>query len=179
MNVLHYRFNEKELKTLLDSLVIIVDTREQKNQHILDYFRKKEVQFKLQTMKTGDYSAMIPANAELGLTRDLYFSAAIERKNGVDELVESIKDRSRFENELIRSTQHPFRLIVEDLQGYEKILNKHYRSKYDPKALLGSLKTFEVRYDFTTVFLDPKTSGNYILHHFLYFAREQLKGGIN
>lgn len=179
MNTIHYRFTDKELKTLLDSLVIIVDTREQKNTHILNYFQKKNVPFKLRTMKTGDYSAMIPANSELGLTRDLYFSAAIERKNGVDELVESIKDRQRFENELIRSTKHPFRMIVEDLHGYEKILMGNYRSKYEPKSLLGSLKTFENRYNFTTVFLDPKTSGNYILHHFLYFAREQLKGGIN
>lgn len=178
MNGIHYRFTEKELKTIVDSLVIIVDTREQRNQHILDYFRKKNVPFKFQTMKTGDYSAMIPANEELGLTRDLYFSAAIERKNGVDELVESIKDRSRFENELIRSTQHPFRLIVEDLQGYEKILNGHYRSKYDPKALLGSLKTFENRYNFTTVFVSPITSGNYIYFTLLYHARELLKGGL-
>jgi ERCC4-type nuclease len=179
MNTIHYKFNDKELKTILDSLVIIVDTREQKNTHILDYFRRKEVPFKLRAMKTGDYSAMIPANPELGLTRDLYFSAAIERKNGVDELVESIKDRSRFENELIRSTQHPFRMIVEDLDGYEKILNGKYRSKYKPESLLGSLKTFENRYNFTTVFLSPNTSGNYIYHHFLYMAREQLKGGIN
>jgi ERCC4-type nuclease len=179
MSGLHYRFTDKELKSLLDSLTIIVDTREQKNTHILNYFVKKNVPYKLRAMKTGDYSAMIPAKPELGLTRDLYFAAAIERKNGVDELVESIKDRSRFENELIRSTKHPFRLIVEDLQGYEKILTGNYRSKYEPKSLLGSLKTFENRYNFTTIFMDPKTSGNYILHHFLYFAREQLKDGIN
>lgn len=177
--MLHYRFTDKELKTILDSLVIIVDTREQRNQHILDYFRKKDVTFKFQTMKTGDYSAMIPKNEELGLTRDLYFSAAIERKNGIDELVESIKDRSRFENELIRSTQHPFRMIVEDLQGYEKILTGNYRSKYEPKSLLGSLKTFENRYNFTTVFLSPITSGNYIYYSLLYHARELLKGGLN
>lgn len=179
MNAIHYRFNEKELKIILDNLIITVDTREQKNMHILEYFRKKGIQIRNRTMKTGDYSAMIPAMPEMGLARDLYFSASIERKNGVDELVESIKDRSRFENELIRSTKHPFRMIVEDLEGYEKILKGTYRSKYDPKALLGSLKTFENRYNFTTVFLSPNTSGNYIYHHFLYMAREQLKGGIN
>src|SRR5437764_13115639 len=77
---LHFRFTDKELKTLLDSLVIIVDTREQKNTHILDYFRKKEITFKFQTMKTGDYSAYIPSNPELGLPRDLYFDVVVERK---------------------------------------------------------------------------------------------------
>ncbi|PLT34109.1 ERCC4 domain-containing protein [Bacillus sp. V5-8f] len=177
MNAINYHFSDKELKTILDSLIITVDTREQKNMHILDYFRKKDVQYRIRTMKTGDYSAMIPAIPELGIHRDLYLNALLERKNGVDELVESIKDRTRFENELIRASRHPFVLIVEDLQGYEKILNGKYRSQYKPESLLGSLKTFETRYNFSTVFVDPKTSGNYIYHHFLYRAREQLKGG--
>jgi ERCC4-type nuclease len=175
MNLLNYRFTEKELKIILDALVIIVDTREQKNQHILEYFRKKEIPFKFQTMKTGDYSAMIPKNEEMGIVRDTYLPAAIERKNGVDELVGSIKDRQRFENELIRSTKHPFTMIVEELNGYEKILNGQYISKYKPESLLGSLKAFEARYNFTTVFVDPKTSGNYIYHSLLYRCRESLK----
>jgi len=175
MNALNYRFSDKELKTILDSLIITVDTREQKKQHVLDYFRKKNVQFRLRTMKTGDYSAMIPANQELGITRDVYLNTILERKNGVDELVESIKDRTRFENELIRASRHPFVLIVEDLEGYSKILYGMYRSKYSPEALLGSLKTFEARYNFSTVFIAPNTTGNYIYHHLLYAARESLK----
>jgi ERCC4-type nuclease len=174
--MLNYKYSEKEMKEILDSLVIITDTREQQNLHILDYFRKKEIPFKIQTLKTGDYSCMIPRNEELGIMRDYYLAAAIERKNGVDELVGSIKDRNRFENELIRSTRHPFVMIVEDLQGYEKILKGDYRSKYKPESLLGSLKSFEARYNFTTVFVDPRTSGNYIYHSLLYRCREMLKG---
>ncbi|EOO23475.1 hypothetical protein IIU_07036 [Bacillus cereus VD133] len=178
MPAIHYRYSEKELKEIMDTLEIIVDTREQKNQHVLDYFRKKKVPFKIRTMKTCDYSAMIPKNIEMGITRDIYLSAGLERKNGVDELVESIKDRTRFENELIRASKNPFVLYVEDSQGYQKILKGEYRSKYKPEALLGSLKTFEVRYNFSTVFLPPSTTGNYIYHHFLYMAREYLKKGV-
>ncbi|MCQ6307468.1 ERCC4 domain-containing protein, partial [Bacillus cereus] len=100
MQAIHYRYLESELKAILSTLEIIVDTREQKNQHVLDYFRKKKVPFKICGMKTCDYSAMIPKNVEMGLTRDIYLTAGVERKNGVDELVESIKDRTRFENEL-------------------------------------------------------------------------------
>lgn len=175
MNALSYKFTDTEMKKILSTLTITVDTREQKNMHVLDYFRKKNVPFKLQTMKTADYSAMIPKNEEFGISRDLYLAALIERKNGVDELVESIKDRSRFENELIRASRHPFVLIVEDVNGYEKILNGKYRSKYKPESLLGSLKTFETRYNFSTVFLPPHLTGNYVLHHMLYYAREFLK----
>ncbi|MCY7578237.1 nuclease, partial [Bacillus pumilus] len=68
--------------------------------------------------------------------------------------------------------------LVEDLEGYQKILNGKYRSKYEPKSLLGSLKTFEVRYNFSTVFINPSATGNYIYHHFHYMARELLKGGL-
>lgn len=99
MSAIHYRYSEKELKEILDTLEIMVDTREQKNQHVLDYFRKKDVKFRLRKIDTADYSAVIPKNPEMGITRDVYLSAGVERKNGVDELVQSIKDRTRFENE--------------------------------------------------------------------------------
>ncbi|AZV42720.1 hypothetical protein BAOM_2111 [Peribacillus asahii] len=117
MNAIHYRCSDTELKTILDTLEIIVDTREQNNQHVLDYFRKKKVPFKIRTMKTCDYSVMNPKNIEMGITRDIYLTAGLERKNEVDELVESIKDRTRFENELIRAFKNPFVLIVEELEG--------------------------------------------------------------
>ena len=175
--MIKHHYTDKEMKSILDSMVVIVDTREQKNDHILEYFRKKKIPFKLRTMQTGDYSAMIPKNEELGITRDIYLNAAIERKNSVNELVESIKDRTRFENELIRASKHPFTLIVEELEGYNNILLGNYRSKYEPKSLLGSLKTFEARYNFSTVFLASNTTGNYIYYHFLYMTRELLRGG--
>ncbi|EOO39025.1 hypothetical protein IIU_00843 [Bacillus cereus VD133] len=177
MSAIHYRYSESELQKILSTLEVIVDTREQKNQHVLEYFHKKKVPFKIRTMKTGDYSAMIPKNPEMGIMKDTYLTSVIERKNGVDELVQSIKDRSRFENELIRASQHPFVLIVEDAQGYQKILKGEYRSQYKPESLLGSLKTFEVRYGFSVVYIPAATTGNYIYHRFLYTARELLKKG--
>ncbi|MCM2675593.1 ERCC4 domain-containing protein [Alkalicoccobacillus plakortidis] len=175
MNALSYRFTETEMKKLLKTLVIVVDTREQRNEHILNYFRDKEIPFKLQGMKTGDYGAMIPKNEELGLSRDIYLAGCIERKNGIDEIVGNIKERHRFENELIRAAGKPFVLMIEELDGYKKILNGEYISEYKPQSLLGSLKTFEVRYNFTTYFISPSYSGNYIYHHFYYMAREMMK----
>lgn len=171
----HFKYTDKEIKEILKTLTITVDTREQKNQHVLKYFRDKDIPFKITTMKTGDYSMMIPKNEELGIVRDMYFNACLERKNGVDELVGSIKDRNRFENELIRASLNPFVLIVEDLDGYKKILNGDYISEYKPQSLLGSLKTFETRYGFSTVFIHPAHTGNYIYHHFHYMAREVLR----
>ncbi|RUR98783.1 ERCC4 domain-containing protein [Bacillus velezensis] len=154
-----------------------MDTREQKNHHVLDYLRKKKAAIKFKGMKTCDYSAMTPKNEEVGISRDKYLNAAIaEKRSGRAGAVD--KRRSRSENEFIRASRHPFTLLVEDLEGYQKILNGKYRSNYEPKALLGSLKTFEVRYNFSAVFIRPNATGNYIYHHFRYMARELLKGGL-
>lgn len=172
-----FQYTDKELKELLSTLTVLVDTREQENLHITNYFDSKKYRHRSKKVDTGDYSAMIPKNPELGISRDLYIPVSIERKNSVDELAASIKDRSRFENELIRSQKLNFTLLVEDPNGYENIIMGNFRSQYEPKALLASLKSFESRYGFTTVFIPKMAVGNYIYHHFYYHARNMLKGG--
>lgn len=178
--MIRYSYTETELKKLLDTLTIVVDTRENVNDHILRYLHEKKIPHVNKKLDAGDYSAMIPKNPELGIMRDIYLDACLERKNSVDEITGNLQKDTRkaFENELIRSKDKPFVLICEDLEGYEKILRGDYRSRYDPKALLGTLKTFEARYGFSIVFMDKKFSGNYIYHHFYYYAREYLKKGM-
>ena len=95
MNLLNYQFTDKELKNILSQLHIVVDTREKRNEHILTYFQQKKIPFRIETKKTGDYSALIPKFEEFGIFRDIYLPGSIERKNSVNELVESIKDRTR------------------------------------------------------------------------------------
>lgn len=80
MTIIHYNYSDTELKEILGSMDIIVDTREQKNQHVLDYLLKKNVSIKFKGMKTGDYSAMIPKNEEYGINRDMYLNAARKEK---------------------------------------------------------------------------------------------------
>jgi ERCC4-type nuclease len=171
-----YSFTNKEIKELLSGLVILIDTREQRNSHILKYFDFHKIPYKKKKLDYGDYSAYLPRNEGLGIKRDIYLTAAIERKNSVDELATTIKERIRFENELIRTLNSPFVLMVEDSEGYEKIVMGAYRSQYKAKALLGSLKSFETRYGFQTVFISPKTAGNYLYYHFYYLFRNMLKG---
>ncbi|WP_223596710.1 ERCC4 domain-containing protein [Neobacillus bataviensis] len=169
-----YKYTDKEIKELLSSIVILVDSREQENKHILEYFESKKIPFEIKKLDYGDYSAYLPKNVELGIHRDLFFPAAIERKNSVDELATTIKDRTRFENELIRAQRFPFLILVEDPNGYQNIIKGNYRSEYQARALLGSLKAFETRYGFQTVFVAPHTSGNYIYYHFYYTIRNAL-----
>lgn len=175
---IQYRFTDTELKKLVsENLTIIVDTREQQNQHILDYFDKNKVKYIVKKLDAGDYSIKLTANQELGLPRDLYFPIAVEKKNSVDELAGSFKDRTRFEAEFIRAAGSgtKIHLLVEDGKGYENILHGNYRSQYDSKALLASLKTFETRYNFQTAFHDKPISGNYIYYTLRYYLYECLK----
>lgn len=156
-----YRYTDKELKELLSSIVVLVDTREQENGHILDYLDKQKIPYKKKKLDYGDYGVYLPANPSLGVMRDMHFPIAIERKNSIDEL--------------IRSQRSGFMVLVEDAAGYENIIRGNYRSQYEAKALLASLKAFEARYGFQSVFISPSTTGNYIYHHFYYYIREILK----
>lgn len=58
-----YKFSVEEIKKLAKSMVILVDSREKKNTHILDYFRKQKISFQTEKLEYGDYSFMIPAAA--------------------------------------------------------------------------------------------------------------------
>ena len=37
-----YKFNKKEIKLILDNMIICVDSRENANQHIIKFFNKKK-----------------------------------------------------------------------------------------------------------------------------------------
>jgi ERCC4-type nuclease len=174
-----YKYKDKELKELLHSITILVDSREQQNQHIFEYFDSKKIPYEFMKLDVGDYSVKLPAHKELGINRDIFFPVSIERKNSINELAQTIKERTRFENELIRSQKFRFSLLVEDPDGYENIIRGNYRSQYDPKALLGSLKAFETRYSFNTVFIPKQLAGNYIYYEFYYFVRNFLNGAIS
>jgi ERCC4-type nuclease len=171
-----FKYTDKEIGELLKTITILVDTREQKNEHIIQYFDSKSISYQALKQEAGDYSVMLPKNETYGIQRAIYFPIAVERKNSVDELAQTIKERTRFENELIRGQKLKFLLMVEDPNGYENLILGKYQSQFEPKALLGSLKAFEARYEFSTVFIPKKTAGNYLYHHFYYQVRNYLKG---
>ena len=43
----NYYYTEKEIKAILDSIIIIIDTRENENQHIISYFEKKKINYEI------------------------------------------------------------------------------------------------------------------------------------
>ena len=92
-----YKYTDKELDEILSTIEVLIDTREQENNHIVEYFKKQNIKYRQCTLKFGDYSFMIPANNELGIVRDLYFTdvITIERKGSLEELSGNFtKDRA-------------------------------------------------------------------------------------
>lgn len=150
---MNYRYTDKEIKSVLDNLVILVDTREQRNEHIVDFFRKKNINHKVKKLDLGDYSCMIPKGSFEGQTRDIYFDKeiVIERKASIDELAGNFKDDGvRIKTELAHLNKYNIKcfLFIEDPEYDFNIRNGNYRSQYNPKALYNRIKkSIEIRYN--------------------------------
>ena len=175
-----YRFTDTEIKKLLkENLVIIYDTREQRNEHILKVFEDKGIKYKRQKVDEGDYTGIITARPEMGIYRDLYFNVAVERKNSVDELIGSIKDADRFEDEFNRALAKGIKifLVVEEVNGIKNMRLGKYRSEYKPKALWGKFNSLEDKYLKGSTFVDKEDSAAIIYSKLYYSIRNFLKNG--
>ena len=173
-----YRYTKSEIKKLLKSLTVLIDTREQKNINIRGYLDKNSIDHKSKKLDFGDYSFMLPENKELGIMRPIYFNdqISLERKANIEELSNNFThNRTQFENELIRSTGSKLILLVENERGYQDIIDHNYKTQYNPKSFLATLHSFKHRYDLDTVFIKPELAGNYIYYSFYYFLRNFLK----
>lgn len=181
---IHYKFTDTEIKKLLkENFMILYDTREQQNQHIIDYFDSKKVPYKKKKIDEGDYTAIITKRPEMGIYRDLYFPVAVERKNSVDELAGNLAEETDTHDDirLIRELQRAktkgikIYLIIEDKNGMEHIKAGRYRSLYKPKAFLGRLSSIQDLYLYDTIFTDNTNTGFEIYRKLYYSVRNFLK----
>ena len=176
---MRYHFTDTEVKKLLDSMVILVDTRENANSHITDYLSKKKIPYESKKLDYGDYSIKLCKNEELGISRDIYFtdSILVERKASLDELAGNLtKDRTRFESELLRAKGANIALMVENAT-YADLVMGRYRSEYNAKSFVATLATYSARYGLDVNFVPKELAGNWIYHRLYYAVREELLHG--
>lgn len=171
------KFTTDEIKKLTKSMVVLTDSRERKNAHILDYFKKQGISYQVSKLEYGDYSFMIPASAA---GEDIYFhrDIVVERKASLEELSGNLtQERDRFEKEFLRAGNDGAKvyLMVESSGGYSDIIAHRYRTEFAPAAFMASLKTWESRFGCNVQFIAPEYAGYYITSTFQYFARENLK----
>lgn len=171
-----YRYTEKEQKEILNSLTVLVDTREKANKVILDKFNKKKIPYKIKKLNHGDYSFFIPANSKLNIERDIYFDKdiCIEKKNSLDEIASNLNsDRSRLEKEFA-TYKGKMTLMIEN-DTYKDLCEGNYKSKYGRSSFIGTLHSFAERYNMNFIFIDSEYSAEYIYCTFYYYLRELIK----
>ena len=95
-------------------MIILVDTREKVNDHIISSFEKNGISYKKKALEYGDYSFALPKNETLSIPRDMYFNkkVCIERKASLEEISGNLtKERDRFEKELSLAPKEKVLLI--------------------------------------------------------------------
>lgn len=172
-----YYYTDKELDELVKSQVILVDTREKNNQHLLAAWDKGSIPYKKKALDRGDYSFMIPANEKLNIPRNLYFDNEIivERKGSLEEISGNFtKERDRLEKELALAPATKV-LLIENAE-YKDVCTGNYKTEYNKKSFLASLHSFWIRYNIPIFFMPDKTySAVFIKKYFEYYLKEYLR----
>lgn len=178
---MRYKFTDAEIKKIQDNLTVIVDSREQRNEHIIWYFDKKRIPYKVMKNDFGDYSCFIPKGTIDRFTSDIYFDRdiAIERKANIDEVASNLKgDAARLTKELAHMNKYNIKYFVflEDANYYDNLINGNYRSEYDPNTLDQRIeKGVLARYDTILVPIDKKYIGRKIINVLRSYVYELFK----
>ena len=145
-------------------MIIIVDSREQRNMHILKTFNELGIAWKVKKLEFGDYSFEVDG-------KSFEEECVVERKMSLSELAGNFcKGRIRFESEFCKakSVNCKMVLLVEDLKARDKMklrvnmdnagidletkMRKTWRSRFSGNSMIGSIKAFKERYDLDLVF---------------------------
>lgn len=173
-----FRYSETEIKNILKEAIVVIDTREQRCGHIIDYFHQYKINYCYEKLEFGDYTLKIKLPNH---NREFYLQnkCVIERKANLNELSGNFtQGRERIEKEFLRA-QGKMHLLIENAT-YQDIPLHNYATQYKPKAFMATLKAFEVRYNLHVTFLkDVAFSGDFIYKTLIYNLRELLvKGAI-
>lgn len=178
---MRYKFTDKEVDNIIKNLTVIVDTREQSNKHIIEFFKEKKINYIVKKLDYGDYSCMIPVGSYEGQQRDIYFDRdiVIERKADIDEIAGNLKDDgARIKAELAHLNKYDIQydLYVEDPNFFENIRLGKYRSQYEPKTLYRRIKKgIEARYNTKIIPVSRSVIGGEIYETLQGFVYETFK----
>lgn len=172
-----YRYTEKEQKQLLDSLKILIDTREKENSHIIDYFDKHKIPWEQRSLVHGDYSFEIPHNDELNIPRDLLFvnRICIERKASLSEWAGNLsQDRQGIKKKFAVAPANTL-LLIENGSYEDMVLGKYY-GNYSAKSYSASFHSIWNEFNVPIIFMNNKNyTGMFIYGHFKYYLRNLIK----
>lgn len=109
-----------EKQIFMEKVTVLVDTREQVNDHITKQFDAWGVKYESRKLDYGDYTFIYDA------VSDFSKSCVIERKANVDELYNNVvQDRGRIEKEMYAASNQAKELIliVESVASWDDLKN--------------------------------------------------------
>lgn len=159
--------NPFDLSDALDSMVVLVDSREQPTARAKRRYAGFGVPYETHKLNYGDYSAKftLPGGNVLSLENDV----VVERKMNLDELCMCYcQQRGRFEREFerIKASGAKCYLLVENAT-WENAYAGRYRSQMRASALVASILAYTARYNCVPIFCKAETSGK-MIHDILY-----------
>ena len=139
--------------------MIICDSREKKNQKILEYFEMREIEYEIRKLDVGDYMS---ADDD---------TLTIDRKQNLDELLHNLcsSDKSRFWREVRRAKETGVKMIVlVEHGGRIKQLSdvKTWKSKYSKVTgyrLYNEICRCHIAYGVEFFFCDKRQTGKRIV----------------
>lgn len=176
--------NHFEIVKCLESMRVLVDSREQETERARERYRQFPCKYDRCKLEYGDYAYNFQFPNETWLYNQsmdadkIYPSAAIERKMNIDEVCSCFgKERKRFEAEFQRAKDHGARLyLLVENATWENILNGQYKSRLNANALTASLLAWQARYDMRIVFCKAETTGKMIYNILYRELKEYLEG---
>lgn len=169
-----------QLKKLLESFEILVDTREQATGKLEARLKDFGCPYTRATLDYGDYTfnLTLPDGSKLYDTSvRVKAKVVIERKMNLDELAMCLThERERFLNEMqrIQENNATVYLLIEN-GCLDDIISNHYKSWINPKTFLSNLTMLQARYGAKIVFIADYNAGILIKDILYQEAREMLK----
>lgn len=178
-----------EIEECLESMVVLVDRREQPTDKAKRRYKAFGVPYRHCTLDFGDYTYnfTLPTKqmlyeADLVEKGRIFPQVAIERKMNLDELAscfinrKSQKNRDRFQREFERAKEHGAKLyILIENASWENLMHGKYRSQYNPKAFLASITAWMARYNAVPIMCKEETSGKLIKEILYRELKERLQ----
>lgn len=155
---------------------IVIDTREKRNELITEAFDKQGISYSYKKLHFGDYSAQVwfSDSKWISLEKHLCF----ERKRELTELSNTIWQRvEHFKREFelaSRYTKHK-KLIIEDNNYYENILNHNYRTQLPPTVFLNRLYSLQDEFNFEIVGIDGSLTASYLYRYIKRYVDDNIE----
>lgn len=158
--------NPVEIENCIESMVILVDTREHPGEDLDRRCKAFGVPYERKHLSYGDYtySFTLPDGKTVDQGDPVCGVVVIERKMSLTELSGNLcQEFDRFNREFRRAMDHfaTIYLLVEDA-SWEKIYNHNYGTKFNEKAYLKRLLRLAAEYDVKPIFCRKETSGKLI-----------------